>query len=315
MATTQTQEYTKGVAGAAMTVRGDQVVVEVQEILQSDGFGIINEFARPNRQNGSVFTYKTPERMIPAVYDRTATGKLSEGGVVSQVDILADTADWINLEIEDTEFATQVMADAEKSRLVSSIVQSIYGLYDAELLATLNKATTTATIDISKATTQDELTVARLKLGQEVAKLESTVDAKTLGVPTNRQMIFLSPAAHWNYINSFDTNVLAQSNEIKVGNLTIRQINGAMVIKHPLLGSKHDAGTLHKTKAYDFSKLEGILVTNIAAAFPIVLDKITSRINEWGNEEVIARVKYGSGLIRDKLITKLAISAAPSTGV
>lgn len=81
-----------------------------------------------------------------------------------------------------------------------------------------------------------------------------------------------------------------------------------MVVKHPLIGSAHAAGTLHETKAYDFSKHEGILVTDIAAAFPIVLDKITSRINEFGNEEVIARVKYGHGLIRDKLITKLAIT-------
>lgn len=88
----------------------------------------------------------------------------------------------------------------------------------------------------------------------------------------------------------------------------MRQINGAMVIKHPLLGESHTAGTLHKTKAYDFSTHEGILVTDIAAAFPIVMDKVTTRINSRGNQEVIARVKYGHGLIRDKLITKLKIT-------
>lgn len=303
-----TETFSKGVAGAANTLTGDQVVVEVQEILQAQGFGIYSAFARPNKQNGSLFTYKTPERMIPKAYDRTATGKLSVGGVVPQVDILANEADWINLEIEDTEFATQVMAEAEKSRLANSIVQSIYAMFDAEMLKTLLSATTEATVDMSKGTTQDALTTARLKLGQEVAKLESMVDAKTLGVDASRQMIILSPAAHWNYINSFDTNVLSQSEEIKLGKLVIRKINGALVIKHPLLGSNHAAGTLHETKAYDFSKHEGILVTDIAAAFPVVLDKVTSRINDFGNEEIIARVKYGKGLIRDKLITKLAIT-------
>lgn len=306
-----TQEYVQGTAGAANTLTGDQVVVEVQEILQSQGFGIYSAFARPNKQNGSLFTYKTPERMIPKAYDRAATGKLSIGGKVPQVDILANKADWINLEIEDTEFATQVMAEAEKSRLANSIVQSIYAMFDAEMLKTLLSATNEATIDMSKATTQDALTVARLKLGQEVAKLESMIDAKTLGVDASRQMILLSPAAHWNYINSFDTNVKAQSEEVKLGKLVITKINGALVVKHPLLGGKYDAGTLHATKAYDFSGHEGILVTDIAAAFPVVLDKLISRTNDFGNEEIIARVKYGAGLIRDKLITKLAVTTTP----
>lgn len=100
------------------------------------------------------------------------------------------------MEIEDTEFATQVDAEAEKSVLANSIVRSLRAMLDAELLATLLTATKEATIDMAKAASQDELTVARLKLGKEVAKLESLVDAKTLGVSANRQMIILSAEAY-----------------------------------------------------------------------------------------------------------------------
>lgn len=88
-----TQEYVAGTAGASSTLTGDQVVAEVQQILESDGFGVHASFARPNRQNGSLFTYKTPERMIPQAYDKTTSGKVSIGGKVPQVNILADKED------------------------------------------------------------------------------------------------------------------------------------------------------------------------------------------------------------------------------
>lgn len=95
----------------------------------------------------------------------------------------------------------------------------------------------------------------------------------------------------------------------------MKRINGAAVIKHPLIGSAHAAGTLHKTKAYDFSldktggkKLEGFVLTDIAVAAPMVMTKTSTRINEFGNEEIIVRYVYGTGAIRPNLIS--AITAA-----
>ena len=185
---------------------------------------------------------------------------------------------------------------------------------DAEILDTLVKAAENGggaqTVDITKAdVTQNDLAASRIALGDIIADNESIIDAKTLGVDATRQMVILSPKAYFRYINSFDTNVLAQSEEIKVGNLAVRQINGAMIIKHPLIGKKLAAGVLHKTKAYDFSinktggkPLEGIVVTDIAAAIPFSLNNTAQRVNGWGNTEIIMRYVYGKGAIRPGLI-------------
>lgn len=309
--------YTKGTADAASTLTGDQVIVEVQEILQSEGFGLFQLFARPSGQNGFTFTYKTPERLIPEAYDRSTNGALGKGGVVPQVDITANQRDVIYFEIEDTEFASQVLADAEKTRIANSIVQSMMAQLDAEILKVFKDTTDKKAAQVSKtgltkaAATQDDLASARLSLGDVIAENESLIDAKTLGVPSVRQMVILSPKAYWRYINSFDTNVLAQSDEIKVGNLSIRQINGSVIVKHPLIGSDFAAKTLHETKTYEFATvnngtkdvaLEGFVLTDIAAAIPFALNKTTTRINKFGNEEIIARYVYGKGAIRPGLI-------------
>ncbi len=318
-------DYTQGTSGAANTLTGDQVIVEVQEILQTEGFGLFQLFARPSQQNGFTFTYKTPERLVPEAYDRTGNAALGKGGIVPQVDITANEVDVVYFEIEDTEFASQVLADAEKTRLANSMVQSMMAQLDAEILDTLKttvEADTTkgkvSTVGFTVAKSQDGLADCRLLLGDVIADNESLIDAKTLGVPSVRQILIMSPKSYWRYINSFDTNVLAQSNEIKVGSLTIKEINGALVIKHPLLGSAHAAKTLHKTKAYDFSKitigsdskpLEGFVVTDIAAAIPFALNKTSTRINKFGNEEIIMRYKYGKDAIRPGLI-KAVLSEA-----
>lgn len=311
--------YVKGTANAASTLTGDQVIAEVQEILQGEGFGLFQLFARPNGRNGYTFTYKTPERLIPEAYDRVAKA-LGKGAEVPQVDITANKRDVVFFEIEDTEFASQIEADAEKTRVANSMVQSIMAQLDAEIIETIRAAAETATntvaVDFSKAAaTQDDLAKSRLALGDVIAVNESLVDAKTLGVPSIRQMVMLSPLAYWRYVNSFDTNVREQSEEIKVGNLSMKRINGSAVIKHPLIGAKHAAGVLHKTNAYDFSldkaggkKLEGFVLTDIAVAAPMVMTKTSTRINEFGNEEIIIRYVYGTGAIRPNLIS--AITAA-----
>lgn len=313
----------KGTANAASTLTGDQVIVEVQEILQADGFGLFQMFARPSEQNGSVFTYKTPERLIPEAYDRTTNGALGKGAVVPQVDILADEKDVVYLEIEDTEFATQVLADAEKSRVANSMVQSMMAQLDAEAFKVMKDAveagaaTQVSKVGFTTAADQDALATSRLLLGDVIADNESLIDAKTLGVPSIRQMVIGSPKMYWRYVNSFDTNVVSQSDEIKVGNLTLRLINGAAVIKHPLIGSNHPAKTLHETKAYDFSTitpnagsaaaLEGFVLTDIAMAMPFSLRQTRTRINKFGNDEIIARYVYGKGAIRPGLIKAITV--------
>ena len=208
-----TEQITKGAAGpqnpatptgtAASTLTGDQVIAEVQEILMAEGFGLFQMFARPSGQNGSLFTYKTPERMIPEAYDRSTNGALGKGAVVPQVDILANNRDVVYYEIEDTEFATQVLADAEKSRVANSIVQSMMAQLDAEMLTLLKEtveagaATQVASIGFTSATAdQDALATSRLKFGRVIAENESLIDAKTLGVPSVRQMAILSPVAY-----------------------------------------------------------------------------------------------------------------------
>lgn len=312
---------TKNLAVESVTtptvLTGDQVIAEVQEILQSDGFGLFQMFARPSQRNGSLFTYKTPERLIPEAYDRTTNGALGKGGKVSQVDILASNEDVVYFEIEDMAFNTQVEAAAEKARLANSMVQSMMAQLDAEILSTMitDASGTAAVTGLSPAADQDALATARLHLGDAVAENESLIDAKTLGVSAKRQLTILTPKAYWRYINSFDTNVLEQSNEIKVGNLTIREVNGSIIVKHPALGKTFAAGELHKTKTYDLAataagkKVEGILVTDIAAAFPMTVNKFTTRINRFGNEEIIGKYKFGKGLIRPALV-KVLIEAA-----
>lgn len=193
--------FTKGTANAASTLTGDQVVVEVLEILQSEGFGLFQMFARPNGQNGYTFTYKTPERLIPEAYDRSTNGALGKGAVVPQVDITANVRDVVYFEMEDTEFASQVLADAEKTRVANSIVQSIMAQLDAEIikgmLTAAEAAGNTKAVDFTKATaTQDNLASSRLALGDVIAENESLIDAKTLGVPNTRQMSILSPLAY-----------------------------------------------------------------------------------------------------------------------
>ena len=312
-------DYTQGVSNAASTLTGDQVIVEVQEILMSEGFGFFQMFARPSEQNGFTFTYKTPERLIPEAYDRSTNGALGKGAIVPQVDIVASERDVVYFELEDTEFASQVLADAEKTRVANSIVQSMMAQLDAEIIEVIRAAAETAgntnAIDMTAAApTQDGLAVSRMLLGDVIAKNEGLIDAKTLGVPSTRQLVLLSPVAYWRYINSFDTNVVSQSDEIKVGNLTMRLINGSVVIKHPLLGGKFAAGSLHSTKAYDFSldkvggkALEGLVLTDIAVAIPFSMKKQVSRVNKFGNTEIINRYVYGKGAIRPALCSALTV--------
>lgn len=318
-----TEEIVKGTANAASTLTGDQVIAEVQEILQTEGFGLFQMFARPSQTNGSVFTYKTPERMIPEAYDRTTNGALGKGAVVPQVDITANIRDVVYMEIEDTEFATQVLADAEKSRVANSIVQSMMAQLDAEAFMVMKDAVEAGVaeqvvkVGFTTAADQDALATARMLTGDVIAENESIIDAKTLGVPSIRQMIIGSPKFYWRYINSFDTNVREQSEEIKVGNLSLRLINGAAVIKHPLIGGNHAAGTLHKTKAFDLStitakggaaaKLEAFVLTDIAIAMPFTLRQTRTRINKFGNDEIISRYVFGKGAIRPALIKALTV--------
>ena len=89
-----------------------------RNITKSKGFGLFQMFARPSQQNGLTFTYKTPERLIPEAYDRTASAD-GQDVKVPEVDITANIKDWLKFEIQDTEFATQVLAEAEKSRLAN----------------------------------------------------------------------------------------------------------------------------------------------------------------------------------------------------
>ncbi len=310
-------QYIKGTGGESSTLTADQVIAEVQEILQTDGFGLFQMFARPSERNGGTFTYKTPERLIPQAYVRTTNGALGEGAVVPQVDIQANIRDVVYFEIEDTEFATQVLADAEKTRVANSIVQSMMAQLDAEAFITMkgavdSKADQVKVVDFTKSgATQDSLANSRIALGDVIAENESIIDAKTLGVPSIRQLAILSPLAYWRYVNSFDTNVKEQSDEIKVGNLSLKFINGSAVIKHPLIGGNFAAGTLHKTKSYGLNtvndgtkarNLEGFILTDIAMAMPFTLKQMRTRINRFGNEEIISRYVYGKGVIRPGLI-------------
>ena len=97
----------------------------------------------------------------------------------------------------------------------------------------------------------------------------------------------------------------------------MKQINGTVVIKHPLIGKDYSAGVLHKTKSYDLatitpnagsaSALEGFVLTDIAIAMPFTLRKTTTRINKLGNDEIIAKYAYGKGAIRPGLIKALTV--------
>lgn len=190
--------FTQGTAQAASTLTGDQVIAAVQEILVGEGFGLFQLFANPSERNGYTFTYKTPERLIPEVYDRTAKA-LGKGAIVPQVDIVANVRDVVFYEIEDTEFASQVEADAEKARVAGSIVSSMMAQLDAEILNTFKTAAglVSETVDFTKAAaTQDDLAKSRLSLGDVIAENESLIDAKTLGVPSIRQLVILSPKAY-----------------------------------------------------------------------------------------------------------------------
>ena len=285
----------KGTNNAGSTLTGDQVIAGVLEILQTDGFGLFQMFAR-GEQNGSVFSYKTPERMIPEAYARTGEGALGKGAKVPQVDITANQNDVVYLEFEDMEFATQELANAEKSRVAGSIVQSMMAQLDAEILETIRagaeSASNTSVIDFTKSgASASDLATSRMSLGDVIAGNESLIDAKTLGVPSIRQIVLLSPVAYWRYINSFGTNVVSQSDEMKIGNLSMKLINGSAIIKHPLIGKNLSAGMLHETKSYDLSldksggkALEGFVLTDISVAMPFILKKQRPRVNKFGNE-------------------------------
>lgn len=311
MAANITTEVKTGADGSA-TLTGDQVIASVEEILVGEGIGIWQMVARPNQVNGSTFSYKLPERLIPQVYKRSTTGKsMASGPKVDQVDIVTLDEHIIAVEFEDMDFATQVLADAEKTRITNSMISSLNGHLDIEFFKLLSTSPTAPVMDIGLSkidATQDELQSARIKLGQEVAKLEGTISTHELGVDNKREILILSPMAYWGYINSFDTNVQAQSTEVKVGNLVIKQINGAMVIKHPLIGQDIAADDIHHTVALDLSKYDGFLMVDVAAAMPVNFIKTTPRQNENFNREIALKYKFGKGLLRDKLIVPLKIT-------
>lgn len=297
----------KALATDGATLTGDQVIVAVEEIIQSKGWGLAQMVARPNQFNGSVATFKLPERKIPEAYKRSTNGQsLASGAVIDQVDITTTLENIVATEFEDMAFATQVLAEAEKSRIAASMVAGITAHLDLEFLELLHSSTVAPVVTgFEVAVDQDALTVSRLKLGDVIASVESTVSTHELGVDSSRQVVVLSPKAYLRYINSFDTNVLEQSNEIKTGNLTMRMIGGALVIKHPLIGSNIAAGSIHKTKALDLTDYEGFVFVDVAAALPINFIKTVPRTNENYNQEIGIKYKFGKGLLRDALIVPL----------
>lgn len=301
------------IAGQGASLTGDQVIAGVQEILKAEGYGISQLVMQPTEQNGSTFTYKLPERLIPELYARSTTGKSqAKGGKVGQVDITTTHEDIVAIEFEDMIFATQILAEQEKARLVASMATAIIAHLDLIFLKQLNDSTNKPEITgFSKATTETELKNARLKLGDVVAELESTLTPTEMGVATSRQIIILSPKAYLRYINSFDTNVVSQSDEIKRGNLTIRMIGGAMVIKHPLIGKNILAGQIHKTEALDMEtkKIEGFAFVDVSIAMPVNFILTRPRWNENFNQEIGMKYKFGAGVLRDKLIVPLTIES------
>lgn len=306
---------TKTLAADGATLTGDQVVVAVEEILMAEGFGLAQMVARPNQFNGSVATFKLPERKIPEAYARSSNGlSQASGPVIDQVDITTNQEDIVATEFEDMAFATQVLAEQEKARIANSMVAGITAHLDLEFLDLLNgTAVAPVATGFEVAADQNALATSRLKLGDVVATLESTLSPHELGVSASRQVIVLSPKAYLRYINSFDTNVLEQSTEIKSGNLVMRQIGGALIVKHPLVGKNIKAGDIHKTKAVDMAtkKIEGFAFVDVAAALPINFIKSAPRINENFNQEIGMKYKFGKGLLRDALIVPL-VSEAPA---
>lgn len=263
--------------------------------------------ARPNQFNGSVATFKLPERKIPEAYKRSTNGKsLASGAVIDQVDITTTQESISATEFEDMAFATQVLAEEEKARVAASMVAGITAHLDMEFLSLLKTSAVTPVVTgFEVAADQDALATSRLKLGDVIATVESTVSTHELGVSAARQVVILSPKAYLRYINSFDTNVLEQSDEIKTGNLTMRMIGGALIVKHPLIGLNIAAGSIHKTEALDLSGYEGFVFVDVAAAMPINFIKTVPRVNENYNQEIGIKYKYGKGLLRDALVVPL----------
>lgn len=306
-----TEVKTLATGGASLT--GDQVVASVEEILQAGGIGVWEMVAKPNQVNGSTFSYKLPDRLIPQTYARSTTGiSLASGAKVDQVDIVTTNENIVAVEFETNAFATQILADAEKTRIANSMISSLNGHLDIEFFDLLSQTTVAPVMDLglSKAhATQDELAQARIDLGYVIAGLEGTVSPHELGVDNTREVVILSPKAYWGYLNAFDTNVLEQSQEIRAGNLVMRVINGALIVKHPLIGQNIAAGDIHKTKALDLSKYDGFVMVDVAAAMPVNFIEVASRKrNQNFNPELAIKYKFGKGLLRDKLIVPLKIT-------
>lgn len=309
--------------GQGGKLQGDQVIVKVLTILQNEKIGSLRNLMAKYVMNGETFTFKTPERLIPAHYTAIGGNKV-QLGKVGQVDIKPDQGDSIIHEVESMDFATQILAEAEESQLASSMVRGIDAQMDAEILDGIQKAAA-STLQYMGGNTDYYLTedatdadVKKMwrKISFQANALKGLVTTNTIGVSNGELMVLGSNnfltlmVENLKVFTDKNTEVFIEGSEVKgfrTGNIT--------VLAHPFMGQDFPAGSLHEKKAYDFTKLECVIMHSEAFAVAFNHAPTTwSVINpDNGNLKIGIKYQFGTGVLRPAFIKQISMAKDATT--
>lgn len=305
-------------SGTNGKLKGDQVIAKVLAILVNPKVGSLRNMFATYIQNGNTFTFKTPERLIPAFYTATG-GNKTQYGKVNEVDIVPTQASTIKHDIESLDFATQVLAEAEEAQIANSMVTAIDAEMDAEILKGIQAAATpgikymggnTGYYLTEDATDADVKKIWR-KISFQANIMKGLVTANTVGVSNGQlfglvsnNLLTLLVEVLKVYTDK-NTEVFVEGSEVqgfRVGNITI--------LSHPFLGQKFPAGSLHEKKDYDFSKFECVIMHS--EAFAVVFNQAPSmwavQSRDTGNLTIGTKYQYGTGVLRPAFIQQISMA-------
>lgn len=152
-----------------------------------------------------------------------------------------------------------------------------------------------------------------LKMEYALNKVNQMYNKTKLGVNKSEVLFILSPTidsniryAFWNQPNDLGNWVVEKT-------IAGKQIGNIKYLVENMLDNNIPANTsFSKDKAYDFTKLKGIMLHNEAVAMPININTVVQTIDPVaGNPNFICKYQFGVGLLRPELIYAVIAKGTP----
>lgn len=287
------------------------------------GIGIAATSTNPTQHKAGLAIYRVPELVQAQDYDYATRNDVPDTPANTDREVLLNKKRVIKYELETFDLAVLEMAGSMEAEYASGISTVILAETDAEFI----NAGMEAAIALGESTdegatggfivnadyfgrTEAQLNTMFFDTVDLVGHLEGTVDREQIGVDKDEVVSITNTRGKARFIKSGQGG---DKNETQRQNGEISEINGIALRVHPFIGKVISAAqSFSKDKAYDFSALANLILHTEAVAMPFALNSVIPTTGEnSGNPKVIAKYRYGVGVVRPGLVRAI-LTVAPT---